>query len=62
MDASASRYFNMAFNMDTRKNKSQQKIATLKESLFDFNVGYIATTFLAICFVGLGALVILILD
>ena len=39
------------------KNKSQQKIATLKESLFDFNVGYIATTFLAICFVGLGALV-----
>ena len=39
------------------KNKSQQKKTTLKESLFDFNVGYIATTFLAICFVGLGALV-----
>ncbi|MFL2604579.1 MAG: Nramp family divalent metal transporter [Flavobacteriaceae bacterium] len=39
------------------KNKSQQYKTTLKESLFDFNVGYIATTFLAICFVGLGALV-----
>ena len=39
------------------KNKSQQRKTTLKESLFDFNVGYIATTFLAICFVGLGALV-----
>lgn len=39
------------------KNKSQQNKITLKESLFDFNVGYIATTFLAICFVGLGALV-----
>ena len=39
------------------KNKSQLKKTTLKESLFDFNVGYIATTLLAICFVGLGALV-----
>ena len=39
------------------KNKSQHEKTTLKESLFDFNVGYIATTFLAICFVGLGALV-----
>ena len=39
------------------KNKSKQNKTTLKESLFDFNVGYIATTFLAICFVGLGALV-----
>ena len=39
------------------KNKSQYEKTTLKESLFDFNVGYIATTFLAICFVGLGALV-----
>ena len=39
------------------KNKSQQNKTTLKESLFDFNVGYIATTLLAICFVGLGALV-----
>ena len=39
------------------KNKTQQKKTTLKESLFDFNVGYVATTFLAICFVGLGALV-----
>ncbi len=39
------------------KNKSQQKKTSLKESLFDFNVGYVATTFLAICFVGLGALV-----
>ena len=29
----------------------------LKESLFDFNVGYGATIFLGICFMGLGALV-----
>ena len=38
------------------KNKSQQN-STLKDSLFDFNVGYIATIILALCFLGLGALV-----
>ena len=37
------------------KNKNQ-KISN-KESLFDFNVGYIATVILGICFVSLGALV-----
>ena len=30
---------------------------SLKEGLFDFNVGYITTVILGICFVGLGALV-----
>ena len=39
------------------KNKIQVKRPSLSESLFDFNVGYIATAFFAICFVGLGALV-----
>ena len=38
------------------KNKTKAK-NTLKESLFDFNVGYIATIILALCFLGLGALV-----
>ena len=37
------------------KNKSQ--IMTKKDSLFDFNVGYISTVLLGICFVSLGALV-----
>ena len=37
------------------KNKNQK--ITNKESLFDFNVGYIATVILGICFVSLGALV-----
>ena len=39
------------------KNKTQSRKITLKESMFDFNVGYIATVFLALCFMGLGALV-----
>jgi Mn2+/Fe2+ NRAMP family transporter len=39
------------------KNKTLKKKPSFKESLFDFNVGYLATTFLALCFVGLGALV-----
>ena len=39
------------------KNKIQSKKTTIRETLFDFNVGYISTTFLAMCFVGLGALV-----
>ena len=37
------------------KNKTQK--ITKKDSLFDFNVGYIATVFLGICFVSLGTLV-----
>ena len=37
--------------------KNKTKKTSLEESLYDFNVGYIATTFLAVCFVGLGALV-----
>ena len=37
------------------KTKTQK--ITKKDSLFDFNVGYIATVFLGICFVSLGALV-----
>ena len=37
------------------KNKTQK--ITKKDTLFDFNVGYIATVFLGICFVSLGALV-----
>ena len=37
------------------KNKNQK--ITNKEGLFDFNVGYIATVILGICFVSLGALV-----
>ena len=55
MDASSFRYFYMAFNLGYRKNKTQK--ITKKDSLFDFNVGYIATVFLGICFVSLGALV-----
>jgi len=39
------------------KNKTQVKKISLKESMFDFNVGYITTVVLALCFLGLGALV-----
>ena len=40
------------------KNKSQKGIQlSLKEGLFDFNVGYITTVILALCFLGLGGLV-----
>ena len=39
------------------KNKTNPKDTSLKESLFDFNVGYIATVILALFFLGLGALV-----
>ena len=38
------------------EKKKNQKV-TIKESLFDFNVGYFATVILGICFVSLGALV-----
>jgi Mn2+/Fe2+ NRAMP family transporter len=39
------------------KNDSDGKIASLRETLFDFRVGFIGTAFLAICFLLLGALV-----
>ncbi len=39
------------------KNKTNANKSSIKESLFDFNVGYIATVILALCFLGLGALV-----
>ena len=40
----------------TLEKKKSQKI-TAKESLFDFNVGYLVTVILGICFVSLGVLV-----
>ena len=39
------------------KNKELHKNSTMKESLFDFNVGYWVTLILGICFMGLGAFV-----
>lgn len=39
------------------KNDSDGKIASLRETLFDFRVGFIGTAFLAVCFLLLGALV-----
>ena len=40
------------------KNKSQKNSPlNAKEGLFDFNVGYVAAVFLALCFMGLGAFV-----
>jgi Mn2+/Fe2+ NRAMP family transporter len=39
------------------KEKTTFKKITPKQAIFDFNVGYIGTIFLAICFVMLGALV-----
>ena len=39
------------------KKNDLMKRFSLKEGLFDFNVGYFTTVFLGICFVGLGALV-----
>ena len=39
------------------KNKSNLSRTPSKEALFDFNVGYIGTLFLGVCFVLLGALV-----
>jgi len=37
--------------------KNKEKKLTIKDSIFDFNVGYITTVILGICFVSLGALV-----
>jgi len=39
------------------KGKDVEKSFDTKQSLFDFNIGYIGTTILAFCFVALGALV-----
>ncbi|MBK78725.1 MAG: iron transporter [Flavobacteriaceae bacterium] len=39
------------------KNKIQKKKIKIVDSMFDFNVGYITTVILGLCFIGLGALV-----
>ena len=39
------------------KNKIQKKKIKIADSMFDFNVGYITTVILGLCFIGLGALV-----
>ena len=39
------------------KEKTTSKRTTTKQAIFDFNVGYLGTIFLALCFVVLGALV-----
>ena len=39
------------------KNKIQKTKVKIVDSMFDFNVGYITTVILGLCFIGLGALV-----
>lgn len=39
------------------KNEDEGKLASMKEALFDFRVGYIGVAFLAMCFLTIGALV-----
>jgi Mn2+/Fe2+ NRAMP family transporter len=39
------------------KNQELGKRLTLKEALFDFNIGYVGTTLLGLCFLFLGALI-----
>jgi len=39
------------------KEKTTLKKTTTKQAIFDFNIGYVGTIFLAICFIILGALV-----
>lgn len=39
------------------KQKTTEEDFTTKKALFDFNIGYIGTVFLGICFIALGALV-----
>jgi len=39
------------------KNKIQKTKVKMVDSMFDFNVGYITTVILGLCFIGLGALV-----
>ena len=40
-----------------KKKEALKNKLSFKEGLFDFNVGYLTTVFLGICFIGLGALV-----
>lgn len=40
----------------TEKHKENPEATTLKNALFDFNVGYIGTVIIALCFLALGAL------
>jgi len=47
----------MAIYMVYRKKKNNIKKTTPKQAIFDFNVGYLGTLFLGVCFVLLGALV-----
>ena len=44
------------WSLEKNKGNKAAKLS-LKEGLFDFNVGYITTVILALCFMGLGALV-----
>ncbi len=39
------------------KNKIQKAKIKIVDSMFDFNVGYVTTVILGLCFIGLGALV-----
>lgn len=39
------------------KNKNSEEPISVKKSIFDFNVGYLGTLFLGICFITLGSLV-----
>lgn len=39
------------------KEKTTLKKTTTKQAIFDFNIGYVGTIFLAVCFIALGALV-----
>lgn len=39
------------------KNETDGKVASMKDTLFDFRVGFIGTAFLAVCFLSIGALV-----
>ena len=52
MDASTLGYFYMAVNVTKEKLKIDNNI-NYKTSVFDFNVGYLTTVFLGLCFVGL---------
>ena len=57
MDASTFRHFCLAINLVIRKGEDNISKIAPKQAIFDFNVGYIGTIFLAICFLMLGALV-----
>ena len=44
-------------NFTVKILKILEKKTTTKQAIFDFNIGYLGTIFLAVCFVILGALV-----